>query len=52
MSYNWKMTITPKQIGRLNLTMIKSGAFNKNGFKDYNTGFGVRWVMGEGASVL
>ena len=51
MSY-WKITITPKQIVRLNLKMIKSGAFNKNGIKDYNTGFGVRWVMDEGASVL
>ena len=30
------MTITPKQIGRLNLKMIKSGAFNKNE---------LRWVM-------
>ena len=51
MSY-WKMTITPKQIVRLNLKMIKSGAFNNNGFKYYNTGFGVRWIMGEGANVL
>ena len=51
MSY-WKIIITPKQIVRLNLKMVKSEAFYKNEFKYYNTGFGVRWIMGKGANVL